>query len=146
MDTEPHQLSVWNSVHLFFNLNTVNCDVLRNFLPPSVQHSHSYTCLAGWSKCMQPCPQNLPLSLIFKPYNFSGNTSGLLGFWDGDQDKEFLLPNGQFLETNSSHSRIHYDFGQLCKFSKTIHVLIVFSLLICERYESEKKKMTLKRS
>ena len=54
----------------------------------------------------------------------SGNTSGLLGFWDGDQDREFLLPNGEFLETNSSQGRIHNEFGQLCKLNRTlIHVL-----------------------
>ena len=50
----------------------------------------------------------------------SGNTSGLLGFWDGDQDKEFLLPNGTFLKTNSSQSRIHFEFGQLCKLNRTL--------------------------
>ena len=50
----------------------------------------------------------------------SGNTSGLLGFWDGNQDKEFLIPNGEFLETNSSQSKIHYDFGQLCKLIKIL--------------------------
>ena len=74
------------------------------------------------------------------PIFFSGNTSGLLGFWDGDQDKEFLLPNGEFLETNSSHSRIHYDFGQLCKLSRTIQVLLVFSLLVRDRYERKKNR------
>jgi len=45
--------------------------------------------------------------------HFQGNTSGLLGFWDVDQEKEFLLPNGTFLETTSSQTRIHYEFGRL---------------------------------
>jgi len=45
----------------------------------------------------------------------SGNTSGLLGSWDGDKDQEFLLPNGTFLDTNSSQKRIHHEFGQHCK-------------------------------
>lgn len=45
----------------------------------------------------------------------SGNTSGLLGFWNEEQENEFLLPNGTFLDTNSSQTTIHYKFGQLCK-------------------------------
>jgi len=44
----------------------------------------------------------------------SGNTSGLLGFWDGDKRQELLLPNGTLLDTNSSQRRIHHEFGQLC--------------------------------
>ena len=118
---------------MILNLKNVNCDVLRHFLSLSVQHSNRYTFSTRVNKCMN-APKSLPLSLIFESNNFSGNTSGLLGFWDGDQDKEFLLPNGEFLETNSSHSRIHYDFGQLCKLSRTIQVLLVFSLLVRERY------------
>lgn len=60
--------------------------------------------------------QSLSLTVLFLALNISsGNTSGLLGFWDGDQEKEYLLPNGTFLETNSSQTRIHYEFGQLCK-------------------------------
>jgi len=42
-----------------------------------------------------------------------GNTSGLLGFWDGNKEQEFLLSNGTFLDTNSSQTRIHHEFGQL---------------------------------
>ena len=47
---------------------------------------------------------------------YLGNTSGLLGFWDGNRENEFLLPNGTTLDTNSSQSVIHYEFGQLCKY------------------------------
>ena len=60
---------------------------------------------------------------IFKHFVYSpcslllvlGNTSGLLGLWDGDKEKEFLLPNGTFLDTDSSQAEIHYKFGQKCK-------------------------------
>ena len=55
----------------------------------------------------------------------SGNTSGLLGFWDGDKEKEFLLPNGTFLDTNSSQITIHYEFGQQCKLFQLYHNMVL---------------------
>ena len=47
----------------------------------------------------------------------SGNTSGLLGYWDDSQESEYLRPDGTFLGTNSSLEEIHRNFGQLCKYS-----------------------------
>ncbi|XP_078360277.1 sushi domain-containing protein 2-like isoform X2 [Oculina patagonica] len=67
---------------------------------------------SGISVTIEKVEDILQMMLLVPPM-FKGNTSGLLGFWDGDQEKEFLLPNGAFLETNSSQSRIHYEFGQL---------------------------------
>ena len=46
---------------------------------------------------------------------FSGKTAGLLGFWDDNKDKEFLLPNGSFIHTNSSSETLHKEFGEKCK-------------------------------
>ena len=47
---------------------------------------------------------------------FSGNTSGLLGYWDDSQELEYLKPDGTFLSTNSSFKEIHRNFGQLCNY------------------------------
>ena len=70
---------------------------------------------------------NLTWSTIFAIFTFQyifftflkrfiGNTSGLMGFWDGKKDREFLLPDGVFLNINPSESRrLHYEFGQQCK-------------------------------
>jgi hypothetical protein len=44
-----------------------------------------------------------------------GKTAGLLGFWDDNKDKEFLLPNGSFVYTNSSFETIHKEFGEKCE-------------------------------
>lgn len=44
----------------------------------------------------------------------SGNTTGLLGYWDDSKESEFLRPDGTFLTTNASLEVIHRDFGQLC--------------------------------
>ncbi|XP_028415613.1 sushi domain-containing protein 2-like [Dendronephthya gigantea] len=49
---------------------------------------------------------------ISVPLRFKGKTAGLLGFWNDDKDQEFLLPNGSFIDTNSSYRRIHNEFGQ----------------------------------
>ena len=45
----------------------------------------------------------------------SGNTSGLLGYWDDSQELEYLRPDGTVLQTNSTLEEIHRNFGQLCK-------------------------------
>ena len=50
---------------------------------------------------------------------FVGKTSGLLGYWDENVDKEYLLPNKVFLNTASTMYEIHHNFGQRCKFSIT---------------------------
>ncbi|XP_028415599.1 sushi domain-containing protein 2-like isoform X2 [Dendronephthya gigantea] len=49
---------------------------------------------------------------ISVPSRFKGKTAGLLGFWNDDKDQEFLLPNGSFIDTNSSYRTIHNEFGQ----------------------------------
>ncbi|XP_028417110.1 sushi domain-containing protein 2-like [Dendronephthya gigantea] len=49
---------------------------------------------------------------ISVPLRFKGKTAGLLGFWNDDKDLEFLLPNGSFIDTNSSYRTIHHEFGQ----------------------------------
>lgn len=35
-----------------------------------------------------------------------------MGYWDGNKEQEFQLPNGTFLNTYLSQTRIHYGFGQ----------------------------------
>ena len=52
---------------------------------------------------------NLKLSFFI-----TGNTTGLLGYWDDSQESEFLRPDGTYLSTKSSLEVIHRDFGQLC--------------------------------
>ncbi|XP_028415602.1 sushi domain-containing protein 2-like isoform X2 [Dendronephthya gigantea] len=49
---------------------------------------------------------------ISVPVRFKGKTTGLLGFWDDNKDREFLLPNGSFIGTNSSFRKLHTEFGQ----------------------------------
>ncbi|KAJ7394079.1 hypothetical protein OS493_003754 [Desmophyllum pertusum] len=46
------------------------------------------------------------------PVEFKGKTSGLLGYWDDNSDKEYLLPNNKYLNTASTMSEIHHTFGQ----------------------------------
>ena len=52
--------------------------------------------------------------LILAVY-FIGKTAGLLGYLDGNKEKEFLLPNGSFIDSNSSSKVLHYEFGQKCE-------------------------------
>ncbi|XP_022783564.1 sushi domain-containing protein 2-like [Stylophora pistillata] len=76
-------------------------------------NSYKYSIIfnSGVSVTIEKADDLLQMMLLV-PQMYKGNTSGLLGFWDGDQAKEFLLPDGTFLDTNSTQSRIHYEFGQ----------------------------------
>lgn len=49
---------------------------------------------------------------VVVPVKFKGKTSGLLGYWDDNSDKEYLLPNNEVLSTASTMSELHYKFGQ----------------------------------
>ncbi|XP_068710936.1 protein mesh-like [Montipora foliosa] len=46
------------------------------------------------------------------PVEFKEKTRGLLGYWNDNTDKEYLLPNGEFLSTASNMSQVHHHFGQ----------------------------------
>lgn len=54
--------------------------------------------------------------------SYSGKTSGLLGYFDNDKEKEFLLPDGTFLKTSSKAATLHYEFGLKCKDWITVHL------------------------
>ncbi|PFX16980.1 Sushi domain-containing protein 2 [Stylophora pistillata] len=49
---------------------------------------------------------------VVVPVRFKGKTSGLLGYWDDNSDKEYFLPNREFLNTATTMSELHYKFGQ----------------------------------
>ena len=56
------------------------------------------------------------LSIVFAaPTSFKGNTSGLLGTWNGDKDDDFLKPDGTTLPSNATGRQIHFNFGLKCK-------------------------------
>ncbi|XP_022783567.1 sushi domain-containing protein 2-like isoform X2 [Stylophora pistillata] len=76
-------------------------------------NSYKYSTIfnSGISVTIEKADDLLQMMLLV-PQMYKGNTSGLLGFWDGDRVKEFLLPNGTFLDTNSTQSRVYYEFGQ----------------------------------
>ncbi|XP_048583031.1 protein mesh isoform X2 [Nematostella vectensis] len=49
--------------------------------------------------------------MLLVPQKFKGDTTGLLGLWDDDKTREFLLPNGSFIGTESPATKIHSEFG-----------------------------------
>ena len=48
------------------------------------------------------------------PEPFFNNTKGLLGVWSGNQDDDFLKPDGTTLPINSSEDVIFHQFGEQC--------------------------------
>ena len=57
------------------------------------------------------------LSIVFAaPSSFQGQTKGLLGMWNGDQQDDFLKPDGTILPSNATGRQIHFNFGLECKF------------------------------
>ncbi|CAH3193578.1 unnamed protein product [Porites evermanni] len=68
---------------------------------------------SGISVTVEKAEADILQIMMLVPPIFKGNTSGLMGFWDGNKDREFLLPDGVFLNINPSESRrLHYEFGQ----------------------------------
>lgn len=55
-------------------------------------------------------------TLVNKQYK--GQTSGLMGNFDGNDSNDFILPNGTVLDENSTKTErdIFFNFGQHCKF------------------------------
>ena len=57
------------------------------------------------------------LSIVFAaPSSFQGQTKGLLGLWNGDQQYDFLKPDGTILPSNATGRQIHFNFGLEYKF------------------------------
>ena len=57
------------------------------------------------------------LSIVFAaPFSFKGQTKGLLGTWNDDQEDDFLTPDGNILPSNATGWQIHFNFGLKCKF------------------------------
>ena len=48
------------------------------------------------------------------PQSFRDNTKGLLGVWNGNQDDDFLRPDGTMVSINSSEAEIYRLFGEMC--------------------------------
>ncbi|XP_068682562.1 uncharacterized protein [Montipora foliosa] len=52
------------------------------------------------------------LSIVFAaPSSFQGQTNGLLGSWNGDQQDDFLKRDGTILPSNATGREIHFNFG-----------------------------------
>ena len=52
------------------------------------------------------------------PEAFFNNTKGLLGVWNGNQEDDFLRPDGAILPTNSNEDLIFSRFGEQCMLYK----------------------------
>jgi len=48
------------------------------------------------------------------PQSFHNSTKGLLGVWNGNQDDDFLKPDGTTLSIDSDESAIFKQFGEQC--------------------------------
>lgn len=55
---------------------------------------------------------------------YKGMTTGLMGNFDGNKTNDFVLPNGTILPQNATNSekKIFYNFGQQCKFSRSMNI------------------------
>ena len=58
--------------------------------------------------------------VVAAPTKFKGHTKGLLGTWNDDPLDDFLRPDGTTLASNATGRKIHFDFGQKCKFVLTL--------------------------
>ena len=64
--------------------------------------------------------------LLVVPDSFRNETKGLMGTWNGDDNDDFLTPDGITLSSNLTTEELHTQFGLLCK----IILMILFILLL----------------
>lgn len=62
--------------------------------------------------------KSMLLSEILVNKQYKGQTSGLMGNFDGNDSNDFILPNGTVLDENATKTErdIFFNFGQHCKF------------------------------
>lgn len=65
------------------------------------------------------------------PESFFNHTKGLLGTWNGNQDDDFLRPDGTVIPTNSTDDLIFRGFGEQCTYvSLIIYVAQLFNKIM----------------
>ena len=62
------------------------------------------------------------------PHSFHNNTKGLLGVWNGNQNDDFLRPDGTTISIDSDESEIFESFGEKCMLNLCMPYNIVILL------------------
>lgn len=78
---------------------------------------------AGLSFSFIPSQDMLSMIVALLP-QYEGKTKALLGNYNGDPSDDIILPNGTVLSSNVSEETIFYNFGELCKATVCLFVLI----------------------
>ena len=100
----------------FYNLSNVSV-ILNDSVAVSRPQGNSFlvTFPSGISVTVTDIKGSL--SIVFAaPLSFQGQTKGLLGTWNNDQEDDFLTPDGTILPSNATGRQIHFNFGLKCKF------------------------------
>lgn len=100
----------------FYNLSNVSV-ILNDSVAVSRPQGNSFlvTFPSGISVTVTDIQGSL--SIVFAaPLSFQGQTKGLLGTWNDDQEDDFLTPDGSILPSNATGRQIHFNFGLKCKF------------------------------
>ena len=61
--------------------------------------------------------RQLDITIFAKDALKSKKTSGLFGVYNGNPDDDLTLPNGTIINPNSTREYIHYNFGEICKYT-----------------------------
>ena len=61
------------------------------------------------------------------PEVYYGNTQGLLGVWNDNQEDDFRGPDGTMISINSSDEAIFQQFGEKCKWWSKVDIDILFT-------------------
>ncbi len=68
----------------------------------------------GWSLQVESTKVKNLVVTVLTPSNYTYQTQGLMGTYDGNKDNEFKLANGTVWPANSSENAI-YQFGRSCE-------------------------------
>ncbi|XP_015769331.1 PREDICTED: mucin-like protein [Acropora digitifera] len=95
----------------FYNLSNVSV-ILNDSVAVSRPRGNSFlvTYPSGISVTVTDIQGSL--SIVFAaPLSFQGQTKGLLGTWNDDQEDDFLTPDGSILPSNATGRQVHFNFG-----------------------------------
>ncbi|XP_067024678.1 uncharacterized protein [Acropora muricata] len=95
----------------FFNLTNVSV-ILNDSVAVSRPQGNSFLVTFPSGISVTVTDIQGALSIVFAaPLPFQGQTKGLLGTWNDDQEDDFLTLDGNILPSNATGRQIHFNFG-----------------------------------
>ena len=107
---------IYQIKHIF--LCYVNCIIV--IMPLEVSYVKRCHVPLGVALMMTVSGHQLDIVILAKDKLRNQTTAGLFGVYNGNPDDDFTLPDGTVLDRNSTREYIHYNFGDMCKYTHIV--------------------------